>query len=57
MRLQTYLLTRALSVPSILLMFVAVGCSLGANNSVAPALGVLAAAAARARPAGTGLPG
>ena len=41
---KSYLLTRAVSVPSILLMFVAVGASVGAGNSVAPALGITAAA-------------
>lgn len=40
----SYLVTRAVSIPSIMLMYVAVGASLGARNSSAPAMGVLAAA-------------
>jgi Na+-driven multidrug efflux pump len=39
-----YLFVRAASIPSIFLMYVAVGASLGAKNSVAPAAGVIAAA-------------
>jgi len=41
-----YLLLRAASVPSILLMFAAVGASLGAGNSLAPSLAIAAAALA-----------
>lgn len=41
---RTYLLVRTLSVPSVFLMFVAVGASLGAGNALAPTSGILAAA-------------
>ena len=41
---RTYLLVRTLSVPSIFLMFVAVGASLGAGNALAPTAGIMAAA-------------
>jgi len=41
---RSYLLVRAAAVPSMFLMFVAVGASLGAGNAVAPTLGILAAA-------------
>jgi MATE family multidrug resistance protein len=41
---RTYLLVRTLSVPSIFLMFVAVGASLGAGNALAPTTGIMAAA-------------
>ena len=41
---RTYLLVRALSVPSIFLMFVSVGASLGAGNALAPTAGIFAAA-------------
>jgi Na+-driven multidrug efflux pump len=42
---RSYLLVRVASVPSIFLMFVAVGASLGAGNALAPTAGILAAAA------------
>ncbi len=41
---RAYLLVRTVSVPSIFLMFVAVGASLGAGNALAPTTGILAAA-------------
>ncbi len=41
---KAYLLVRAVSIPSMFLMFVAVGASLGAGNAVAPTAGILAAA-------------
>ena len=41
---RSYLLVRTASVPSIFLMFVAVGASLGAGNALAPTKGILAAA-------------